>query len=231
MALRPIFAPSLDGENFILEDYVDFKWHPGMSKKQKQRSIAELHNEANAKHGLSKPLEISSKSEDDLGVALSSFNLTFTTKQRNLTLTVESAFQGSKTFERGGPFRDIFFLSPKDAKRDLRLRESGALTEFNFFGSVWGLKPRTAFYDWLYINALRTHPEFEQRISNYDYFTDIEFNPDKSVNCQARSAAIYCSLAARGLLDEKLTSPAAFITIYERGIPQPRHVNYHAPLL
>jgi hypothetical protein len=231
VALRPIFAPVLSGSRLIVEDYVDFKWHPGMSLKQKQRSISELHSEANQKHKLSRPLEISSKSDDSLGVSLSSFNLKFTTKKNNLTITVETAFKGSKVFENGGPFRDIFFIQPKDAKRDPRLRESGALTGFSFFGEEWDVKPRTAFYDWVYINALRAQPDLASRILNYDYFTDIEFNPDKSVNCQARSAAIFCSLSLRGQLDEKLSSPSAFLTIYEAGIPQPRHVNYHAPLL
>src|SRR4051812_45922674 len=134
MAQRPIFAPKYDGLQYILESYVEFTWHAGMSLKQKQRSIDDLHREASAKFNLSKPLEISSKSDDPLGVALSSFNLKFSTKKNRLVLTVEAAFQGSKVFERGGPFRDIFLKSPKDAKRDDRLKESGALVRFSFFG-------------------------------------------------------------------------------------------------
>lgn len=231
MALRPIFAPVLHGPRLIIEDYVDFKWHPGMSIKQKQRSVAELHMEANHKHALTRPLEISSKSEEEAGVRLSSFNLVFTTKKKNRAIRVECAFQGSKVFERGGPFKDIFFLEPKNAKRDPRLRESGSLIGFSFFGQNWGLKPRTAFYDWIYINALIGNPDLADQILNYDYFTDIEFNPDRSVNCQARSAAIYSSLAQRGLLEARIESPEAFRSIYEEGVPPPRHVNYHASLL
>lgn len=34
----------------------------------------------------------------------------------------------------------------------------------------------------------------------YDGFTDIEFNPQKSLNCQAKAAALYVSLCRNGLL-------------------------------
>src|SRR3954453_6295859 len=117
MAKRPIFVPLHDGKRFVLERYVDFQWHAGFAKSQKQKSIRALHEMALREYSVQHPLEISSKSEDPLGVALSSFNLTFTTKLGR-RLTVEAAFQGSKVFEHGGPFVDIFEKSPVDAKRD-----------------------------------------------------------------------------------------------------------------
>lgn len=97
MAQRPIFVPLHDGKRFVLERYVDFQWHPGFAKSQKQKSIRALHETARREYGVQHPLEVSSKSEDPLGVALSSFNLKFTTKLGR-TLTVEAAFQGSKVF-------------------------------------------------------------------------------------------------------------------------------------
>lgn len=231
MAKRPIFAPLYRGDCYILEEYVEFIWHSGLSVKQKQRSIGELHREASEKYGLHRPLEISSKSDDPVGVALSSFNLKFTTLKNQITLTVEAAFQGSKVFEKGGPYRDIFGLAPKDAKRDDRLKSSGSLTGFSFFGSDWPLMPRTAFYDWLYINALMKNDELFEQIVTYGYFTDIEFNPERSVNCQARSAALYLSLRHRGLLDRYVKDPVLFRGMYEDHMPEPRHENYHKVLV
>lgn len=231
MAKRPIFAPLYRGEQFILESYVEFSWHAGMSLKQKQRSIESLHTEASARFDLNRPLEISSKSDNPVGVALSSFNLKFVTQKYQRTLTVEAAFQGSKVFEGGGPYRDIFELSPKDAKRDARLRDSGSLKSFSFFGTVWPLNPRTAFYDWLYINALLKNEQLADEAGEYDYFTDIEFNPEKSVNCQARSAALYLSLSRRGLLRDLIEKPEDFRSIYEKHMPTPLHQNYHQVLL
>lgn len=224
MANRPIFAPLLDGRLFILEKFVDFKWHPGMATSQKQKSIGDLHRQASSKFDLFRPLEISSKSENPLGVALSSFNLRFTTK-KGRSLTVETAFQGSKVFERGGPFVDIFDLTPREAKRDVRLQESGNLINFRFFGTDWPLKPRTAFYDWLYINALLKNEELSLAACDFDYFTDIEFNPLKSLNCQARSLAIFVSLKKREILDYHLRDIPTFLEIY-RHIPQPKSEIY-----
>lgn len=42
-------------------------------------------------------------------------------------------------------------------------------------------------------------------------FSDIEFNPFRSINCQARSIALFLSLMKRGQLDEAVKSPASFI--------------------
>jgi hypothetical protein len=200
-----------------------------MSVKQKQRSVEALHKMARQILGISNPLEVSSKSADELGVRLSSFNLKFTT-QRGRTLTVEAAFQGSKVFAGGGPYRDIFDMAPRDAKRDVRLRDSGALVSFSFFGSVWPLEPRTAFYDWLYINALVKNEDLASEVLSYDAFTDIEFNPEKSVNCQARSVALYCSLVRIGQLDA-LSEPESFIAVHRSHVSEPRHLNYHNPFV
>ncbi|MBA3525384.1 MAG: hypothetical protein H0T82_00450 [Sphingomonas sp.] len=229
MARRPIFLPTGDSRNLVSDQFVEFEWFPGMSLKQKQRSVEALHTMARHVLGVSHPLEVSSKSPDELGVRLSSFNLKFTT-QRGRALTVEAAFQGSKVFARGGPFRDLFDMSPREAKRDTRLRDSGALVAFSFFGVDWPLEPPTAFYDWLYINALIKNEDLAAEVRLYDAFTDIEFNPEKSVNCQARSVALYCSLARVGELST-LETPETFRAIHKTHVSEPRHLNYHNPLV
>lgn len=222
MAKRPIFVPLLDGKRLVLEHYVEFHWHAGFAKSQKQKSIRELHDMALKKYGVKKPLEVSSKSEDDLGVALSSFNLKFMTKKGRI-LTVEAAFQGSKVFEFGGPYTDIFSMAPMDAKRDQRLKNSGRLTKFSFFGDDWKLEPKTAFYDWLYINALLKNPDLIPFVTDRDGFTDIEFNPEKSINCQARSVALFCALFHGDKLDEALSSREAFCGLYSGRVSDPHH--------
>lgn len=220
MARRPIFVPLLHQNRFVLERFVDFKWHAGLSVAQKQRSIRELHEMARREYGISNPVEVSSKSEVQIGRSLSSFNLKFMTKSGRI-LTVESAFQASKVFEYGGPYRDIEDMLPIDAKRDPRLRESGNLVGFRFFKDEWPLEPKTCFYDWLYINALLQNPDIAIEAVNYDCFTDIEFNPDKSINCQARSVALYCSLYHSDMLDFYLKSKEAFISLYDGRVSKP----------
>lgn len=220
MAKRPIFVPIINGKHLVLERFVDFQWHPGFAKSQKQKSIKDLHAMALKVYMVSNPLEVSSKSEDPLGVELSSFNLRFTT-QKGRTLTVEAAFQGSKAFEGGGPYTDIFGLEPINAKRDERLRNSGRLIKFSFFGVDWPLEPKTAFYDWLYISALLKNPDLARRVTDIDGFTDIEFNPVKSINCQARAVALYCALYHNDKLEDALASPEAFRSLYAGRVSNP----------
>ena len=210
MAIRPIFIPHYNGNLGAEEKLVDFKWFPGMAKSQKQKSIAELHSAA-ARLGYQKILEVSSKSEEDLGVRLSAFNLLITTKKNRNVFTVETAFQGSKVFSSGGPFRDLFGMDSLSAKKDIRLKESGPLIKFDFFGISFPLEPRTFFYDWLYINALVQNDDLSKEVVSYDGFSDIEFNPEKSINCQAHAVALYVSLVKEGKLDDALRSSDEFL--------------------
>jgi hypothetical protein len=212
MATRPVFIPLEQGLIGVKEKMLDFKWAPGMAPSQKKKSIQELHAVARA-HEIEPVLEISSKSEDDLGVKLSAFNLSFITKKHMDRYTVESAFQGSKVFEKGGPFLDIMKLDPLSAKRDIRLKESGNLIGFNFLGKAFPTEPKTFFYDWLYIHALNENKHLAEKLVNYKGFTDIEFNPKKSINCQGYAAALYLSLKLNNQLDAALSSLNTFMLL------------------
>lgn len=214
MAKRPIFLPKLHGEIGVTIEMVSFTWHAGFAKSQKQKSINELHQSASA-IGVSPILEISSKSEVELGVALSAFNLLITTKKYKSSFSVESAFQGSKVFENGGPFKDLFSKSPREAKKDDRIKSSGNILNFEFFGQVFPKEPKTAFYDWLYINALAQNTELANELHSYQAFSDIEFNPDKSINCQAHSAALYVSLINSNIDMADITSPEDYLALLE----------------
>lgn len=208
MAVRYVYVPTA-GSAGVQSLELEFDWFPGFAVSQKQKSIASLHLAAKKK-GIQPVLEISSKSENELGVKLSAFNLSFKLKSSGQEVTVESAFQGSKVFSQAGPFFEFYKLSARDAKREVRLRQRGALVKFNFFGRDFPLRPRTFFYDWLYVKTLHTHDELAAQICQFQGFSDIEFNPEKSINCQAFSAALYVSLKRNDLLTEALASEASF---------------------
>ncbi len=208
MAERKIYVPKTNKVG-VDEIPVEFKWNAGLSITQKQKNIQALHNAALQQRNVSPVLEISSKSLNKEGVELSAFNLSFKTSKGKV-LTVETAFQGSKTFEFGGPFTDLYTKSSKEAKKDERLKKSGKLLCFTFFNENFELKPPTFFYDWLYINALNKNDELRQFVLNFNAFTDIEFNPEKSWNCQAYSVALYVSLCKNGLLEEALKNKESF---------------------
>lgn len=65
---------------------------------------------------------------------------------------------------------------------------------------LYPLIPKNAFYEWLYIRALADDADWIAENVVYDAYTDIEFNPEKQVNCQARAFAGYKTLAARSQL-------------------------------
>ena len=202
---------------------VEFVWHPGMSKSQKQRSIRSLHEAAAQTKGIRRILEISGKSEDETGVLLSAFNLRVQLID-DVIASVEALFQGSKVFSNGGPFTDIYLKDSREAKKDERLRASGQLIGFQCDNRDWSLYPQTVFYDWLYVSALRQNPILAAKILEYDGFSDIEFNPEKSINCQAASAALYKALVVRGLFDAAMSSPEEFIRMHED------HKKYAVPI-
>jgi hypothetical protein len=211
MAERPVFVPRTDGQRLVEEVSIAFTWHSGMAPSQKRKNVFALH-EAAAQRGLSPLLEVSTKSEEKLGQRLSAFNLKVELDESG-SIPLESAYQGSKIFERGGPFRDLYQAESRDAKRDPRIQESGKLIGFRFEGTDFPIFPKTAFYDWLYIRALYPHREFLLRLRDYAGFTDIEFNPEKSLNCQARSCATFVALHSKGVLEAALKSPDAFIGV------------------
>lgn len=213
MASRPIFIPLQAGDLLVRTEFVEFKWSPGMAVSQKQKSIFALHAAAQQRRLCMRPLEVSSKSESPLGVDLSAFNLKGTTARKNEVFTVETLFQSSKVFELGGPFQDLLTRTSREAKKDQRLKESGRLLEFNLYGEKWPLEPKTAFYDWIYINTLAKNENLTEQLDRYDAFTDIEFNPNKSINCQAYSVALFRALTMRSLINDVVGNREAYFEI------------------
>jgi hypothetical protein len=204
MAERPVFVPSTTGTLLVEEVSIQFRWHAGLAASQKKKNVIELHNAAARDRGLSPLLEISSKSEVRAGQNLSAFHLKL--QIRGKEATVECAYQGSKVFEQGGPFEDLYWVGSREAKRDERLRQSGKLVGFRLDGKAYPTSPATVFYDWLYFMALYPHRDWIKKREEWVGFTDIEYNPDRSLNCQARSFAAFISLQRRGRLDEAVSS-------------------------
>lgn len=209
MAERPVFISEENKENLFKVENIKFEWFPGFSASQKKKSVQSLHENILKLHPDAKVLEVSSKSENELGIKLSAFNLMISTK-KNISFSVEVAFQASKVFKNGGPYIDLYHKGSKEAKKDVRLKNSGPLTKFSYFGRDFPLEPKTLFYNWLYINSLNLDSELNKQVLDYKYFTDIEFNPQKSINCQAEAVSIYVSLCKNDLLKKALNSVENF---------------------
>ncbi|MDE7398285.1 MAG: hypothetical protein K2N06_02040 [Oscillospiraceae bacterium] len=211
MAVRPIFEV-YEKPPFFRKTDTEFTFYSGFSMSQKTRCANSLHEAYSAKNPDKRVLEISGASPKELGRALSAFSLMITPESGE-PYSVECAFQGSKVFERGGPFSDLIHKTSKEAKTDPRLRDSGKIVGFCLGDMDFPNEPKTFFYNWLYITTLNVHREFHAELSKYDAFTDIMFTPSKSFNCQAEAAAIFVSLYRGGKLEEALQSKECFLDL------------------
>jgi hypothetical protein len=231
MAERPIFIPAADSPELVKEIPMRLTWHPGFAPSQKKKNVAALH-EAAARAGYAPLLEVSTKSEEKIGQRLSAFNLKVHNDRLGV-MALEQAFQGSKVFEHGGPFTDLYTVEDaRDAKRDPRLKESGLLKGFEFDNIWFPLEPKTAFYDWLYITALYEHRDWlRNHLMKYAGFTDIEFNPERSINCQARSCALLMTLLKNEWIDDAVSSPGAFLRLLSSQDYRPDHCHQQEALL
>ena len=105
--------------------------------------------------------------------------------------------------------------------------------------SAFRLETRTFFYDWLYVSALAGHPELVNELEHRAAFTDIEFNPKRSINCQAHSVALFQGIAggrrrdslrppdhprSRGVYAGRVDNPLRALgsSPLARGLPEPR---------
>ena len=165
MAQRPVFR-ICDAMPYYRAEPVTFQYFGGFAASQQKKCVKSLQDAFRALHPQEKVLEISSRSETELGVQLSAFNLTMRTPDGRIC-TVETAFQAGKVFESGGPYRDLLGKTSREAKKDPRLKESGKLISFCFSGELFPLEPRTCFYNWLYLSALHQHPELTEPLMEY----------------------------------------------------------------
>jgi hypothetical protein len=214
VAKRICFISTPEDIVIYKELLVEFEYHNGFAITQKQKSIKSMHKQINLIDPTLRVLEVSTKSPQPVGVNLSAFNLNFYDEELMKEFPIENVFQSSKVFEHGGPYRDLLYVHPKEAKRDVRLKSSGNLTHFESNVQKWELEPKSMFYDWIYIKSLMRNQLLVDEIIDYNAFTDIEFNQSKSFNCQARSAAIFVSLYKSNNLDNVVNDKNLFVKIY-----------------
>ena len=215
MATRPVYY--IFGGKVCGRD-MEFEWFAGFSVSQKQKSVNSLHNAIRTLVPDAHPLEISTKSTEPLGVKLSAFNLKLDGRP------LECVFQSSKVFDDGTdkPHTEWLSLHPKEAKTAAVAMHSAGLklTAFEYNGIRFPLLPKTAFYDYIYLNAVRESLTADEiaHLADYDHFTDIEFNPKRSLNTQARTAALLKQILS-DFGELRSFEPEEFIGYHQAHIP------------
>lgn len=200
--------------NQIIEKEYTFDFFGGFSLAQKQRTIDAFH-EAIYNDGIDSVLEISRKSKDPIGNALSAFNLMLTINGQ--TRPIECIYQSSKVFNNNIQFKEALELQPLQAKKLIQEKvenQNLILTGFNCFGVDFPLSPTTIFYDYIYVLALsQNHAVSSKVVENY-CFTDVEFNHKKQFASQARSCAIFKYLHDCNLIKSSIEDFNKFKDVY-----------------
>lgn len=174
MAIRPIFISTSDIENPFIKEDINFKWISGMSYIQKCKRRDSLKEEIEKIYDINKWLEVSTKSDKDIGIKLSALNLELITSSKKIS--VENVYQNSKVFE------------------------NGKITGFKYGSTYFENNPYGMYYDYIYMLALYQHLDLIEQMKDYNIFTDIEFNPQKSLNTQGRAVAIFKTLLSNDYL-------------------------------
>jgi len=208
MAERSVFV-SRSYYPFFEEIVVELDWFGGFAMSQKRKNEIGLHQNFLTAYPEHKVLEISSSSLHSLGAKLSAMNLSKRTS-RGLT-SVESAFQSSRIYGEGddltGPFPEYLFLPGRECKKLVKEHAGKRISHKYSFDGMTFYAPEhhiSQFYDFIYLNALleeENRAVTEQLLQGgYTAFTDLA---TRSLNCQARSCAIFVGLALAqvGLLD------------------------------
>lgn len=127
---------------------------------------------------------------------------------------------------------DAYYLEPiSDNPRELKsllkafmkANKNAKLSHFAYKGEIFEtnagvVNSESYFYDFLYFRALLenfSQSEIRQ-ILQYNIFTDIEFNHKVSINCQARSCALYCYALFNDKVDFYMESREKFKGLYEK---------------
>lgn len=171
-------------------------------KNTVKSKVNSLHERFSRIYPDKKVLEISSASDEEVGKMLRSEILNKKVSSLDISAPVENVFRGSCVFAGGGPYPEIFEMSPQAAKSDKRLKENGALTHYYYEEKEYPKRPRVAFYYWIYVNALLENQELAERVIRYDAFSDVSCNPGKKPFGAARGAAVFTALSRLGLLDQ-----------------------------
>lgn len=213
MAKRPYYRPLENHVGYKTIESSHFDWHGGFALSQKQKNVVALHEAISGTDPAARILEISSKSLQPLGVALSAFNLKLDVQ--GVKCSVESAYQAGKVFDGGiGPFPELISQDSREVRHFVQEKSSGHLiVGFEFLGQRWPLFPKTAFFNYLYLKALADNPALADGLMAFNAFTDIEFNPKRQINSQAAAAALYVSLRSQGRLEWALAAKDNFIKI------------------
>lgn len=208
MAVRKVYL-SMAEFPYAKEVPVTFPWSNG-SKHQNIQAVLDTFHDVYPEVPV---LEVSLASAQPEGVGAAAMKLPLRLADGQ-ELPVGVVYQGSRVFENGGPYTDLWQLSRQKVQKDPRLHQSGRCIGYRLEGTDYPAEPHPyAFFNWLYCRAVAQNPDRGQELLRYGAFSDLDLGSAKTDrNSPARAAAVYGGLKAAGRLD-CLASYEAFVAV------------------
>lgn len=175
---------------------------PECFSEDKCLAVQTMRDEMCRKLGIADILEVSTKSDTEIGKELSAFNLKKFVDEENEWFSVENIYQSSKVFEDGGPYKELLYKTAKEAKKDERIKEKKVVS-YDYNGRLFSSEPSSLFFNYIYMNALAENRKLCDEFMNYNAFTDVEFDPVSGTNCQARALAQYKGMQKNGIISNR----------------------------
>ena len=210
MAQKPVYITK-NKYPYFEEIGVNCTWFGGFSQAQKLRCIISVHENFKAAYPEYPVCEISHASPVQTGKELSAMSLKKYVPSKQSYYCMESVFQSSRIYtnpqtnETVGPFKEFLPLDGKSCKKKVKELSNGWHSYAYHFENVSCPAPDfhiSLFYDWIYMSALLEEANESVRkallTSGFRAFTDLATN---ALNSQARSCAIFMSLAEQNLLE------------------------------
>ena len=199
MAVRPMFIPQKKRVGVIGID-VDFVYVSGMARSQKQKCVRNLHHAIQNTGYAKNPLEVSTSSENPIGVKTSAFNLQITDPNKG-SLVLESVYHATKRFKSKGVELSLLTLGARESKKKANalLEQYGEIEGYHYQGIDFPVYPKSLCFTWLYFNALKELSEDDRKqLCLFDAFTDLNFKSDGKGNCQAHAMALFVKADVNG---------------------------------
>ena len=157
------------------------------------------------------PLEISVDLTVPFEYLLDNFHLTYN------CVSLECVWQSSKKFEYGGPYKELLGVNPFSARLDVRLEKSGKLVAYCLDDEEWPARFKTVFYDYLCVQSILQTFGKDLDLSDYEWFTDVNFLPRVQISSRAKQVAIYKLIQKKNMWD-CLDSKKKWIDFYSNHV-------------
>ena len=191
MAERPVFEVTTKGNAFVKYHSIQFSWN---SRNNGDETISDAFINRARKRFSNEVLDLSSNSKNELSKRISARHL-----------TIQKNDEEEKVI-------DIFNKSRLEVEEE---KEGGRFkvqqNAYEYEGEHWPSWPRSAFYDFLCVQALNQQEDVHEELLEYQLFSDLRSVAGMKNIYHAGSVALFVSLKKRNLLETALTSKQDFL--------------------